>query len=34
MEWLGGKIKDLIKENNSSIVKLAEKNRCFQADSK
>lgn len=25
MEWLGGKIKDLIKENNSSIVKLAEK---------
>jgi len=25
MEWLGGKIKDLIKENNSSIVKLAKK---------
>ncbi|MBC8199550.1 MAG: ImmA/IrrE family metallo-endopeptidase [Desulfobacteraceae bacterium] len=25
MEWLGGKIKYLIKENNSSIVKLAEK---------
>jgi transcriptional regulator with XRE-family HTH domain len=25
MEWLGEKIKDLIKENNSSIVKLAEK---------
>lgn len=24
MEWLGGKIKDLIKENNISIVKLAE----------
>ncbi len=24
MEWLGGKIKDLIKENNSSIVKLAK----------
>jgi len=25
MEWLGGKIKDLIKENNYSIVKLAKK---------
>ncbi|MDL2124757.1 MAG: helix-turn-helix domain-containing protein [Deltaproteobacteria bacterium] len=25
MEWLGEKIKDLIKENNSSIVKLAKK---------
>ncbi|RZB34987.1 MAG: hypothetical protein SRB1_00755 [Desulfobacteraceae bacterium Eth-SRB1] len=25
MEWLGEKIKDLIKENNSSIVKLAQK---------
>lgn len=25
MEWLGGKIKDLVKENNSSIVKLAER---------
>ncbi len=25
MEWIGGKIKDLIKENNSSIVKLAKK---------
>jgi len=25
MEWLGEKIKDLVKENNSSIVKLAEK---------
>ncbi len=24
MEWLGGKIKDLIKENNISIIKLAE----------
>ncbi len=25
MEWLGEKIKDLIKENNCSIVKLAKK---------
>ncbi len=25
MEWLGEKIKDLVKENNSSIVKLAER---------